>query len=65
MSETTDVEPLTNHEILYLLCEGDITHAGIIRDLPAEEVYRWMLLRLRYAQRVSDRNDSMVLDNLE
>ncbi len=58
MSNAGDDESLDPAEVLYVLCNGDITKSLAVNALPAEDVYRWMLIKLRCLQRASTAIDS-------
>jgi hypothetical protein len=58
VNETEEEEPLNSDEILHLLCQGDITRARSVNELAAEDVYRWMLIKLRCLRRASTPGDN-------
>jgi hypothetical protein len=58
VNETEEDEPLNPGEILYILCQGDITRAQSVNELASEDVYRWMLIKLRCLRRSTTPGDN-------
>jgi hypothetical protein len=59
VNDTGDDEIVSSHEILYILTQGDVIRANAVNRLPAEDAYRWMLIKLRCLSRVSIPGDMM------